>query len=235
MRILIALLLAAPVLFAETRLTDQMWADIRSVYAKTLQHPFLRGLADGTLPKSRFQFYLRQDGLYLRAFAQALNLLAAKAPREDWSITLGRHAIEAIEGELQLHETILKSYGVTAEKPVMAPTNAAYTNHLLATVQRLPFDQGLAAMLPCYWIYWEVGKELTRRGSKNPDYQKWIHQYGAESYGKVVGQVLAMMDEEGRSMPEAARQEARRLFERSARYEWMFWDMAWREELWPPE
>lgn len=218
-------------------LTGQMWADIAPVYRQTLEHPFLRGLTDGKLPRSRFQFYLIQDGLYLRAFGQALNLLAAKAPREEWSLTLSRHAIEALETERQLHDTVLQSYGVTAavrDGTPMAPTNAAYTNHLLATVQLQPFAHGLAAMLPCYWIYWEVGKELKKRGSRDPDYQRWIDQYAGEEYGQAVRQVLDMMDAEAGQLSEAEQRRARALFERSARYEWMFWDMAWREERWRP-
>ncbi len=218
-------------------LTGQMWADIAPVFRQTLEHPFVRGLTDGKLPRSRFQFYLIQDGLYLRAFGQALNLLAAKAPREEWSLTLSRHAIEALETERQLHDTVLQSYGVTAvvrDGTPMAPTNAAYTNHLLATVQLEPFAHGLAAMLPCYWIYWEVGKELKKRGSRDPDYQRWIDQYAGEEYGKAVRQVLDMMDAEAGQLSETERRRARALFERSARYEWMFWDMAWREERWRP-
>ena len=90
-------------------------------------------------------------------------------------------------------------------------------------------------MLPCYWIYWEVGKELTQRGSRNPDYQRWIDQYAGEDYGATVRQVLAIMNAEAAGLSERSRQGALALFETSARYEYMFWDMAWREEQWPPD
>jgi thiaminase/transcriptional activator TenA len=213
--------------------TSELWAAVRGIYAQTLEHPFLKGLADGTLSRGRFQFYLQQDALYLRAFSQALNTLASKAPREDWALTLSRHAIESIETERQLHDSILKAYGAAAVTE-MAPVNAAYTNHLLAAVSRESFGHGLAAVLPCYWIYWEVGKDLKKRGSKDPDYQKWINQYADPAYGASVRAVLAMMDSEGLSLSDAGKAKARELFVRSARYEWMFWDMAWREEKWFP-
>ncbi len=219
------------------RFTTELWNHIRSIYAATLNHPFLRGLSDGTLPRERFEFYLLQDGSYLRAFAQALSVLAAKAPREDWAITLNEHAAAALKVERQLHETILASYGIP-KKAILearpAPTNYAYTNHLLAAVWQRPFAEGLAALLPCYWVYWEVGKELKKRGSRHPDYQKWIDQYAAEEYGMLVEQVLAMMDEEASLLEAAARQRARDLFTLSARYEYMFWEMAWRQERWAP-
>lgn len=226
--LLLAFALAAPSL----SFTDELWEHIRPIYQRTLEHPFLRGLTDGTLPRDRFEFYLAQDADYLNGFSRALSVLAAKAPREEWSLTLNRHAVEALEVERQLHESLLKK---TGKRAPMAPTNRAYTNHLLATVSMRPFGEGLAAMLPCYWIYWEVGKELKKKGSKDPDYQRWIDQYAGEDYGASVRQVLAMMNAEAQSMNAAQRAELKKLFEISARYEYMFWDMAWRMENWPPE
>lgn len=211
--------------------TERLWLEIAPIHEKTRSHPFLAGLADGSLPRSRFNFYLEQDALYLGAFSRALSLLAARAPREDWALILNRHAVEALEVERKLHESLL---GPGRRLAVMAPTNYAYTNHLIAAVSQRPFGEGLAALLPCYWIYWEVGKELKKRGSKNPDYQRWIDQYAGEEYGATVRQVLEMMEQQARLMSEDSRQAARKLFEISARYEYMFWDMAWREEAWPP-
>jgi len=234
----LALALVPPAgMSAAERFTDELWNAARPVYEKTLQHPFLTGLADGTLPRSRFEFYLLQDSHYLRAFGQALSVLASKAPREEWAIALNEHAADALKTERQLHESILASYGLTRSaiaNAVVAPSNHAYTSHLLAAVHQRPFAEGLAAVLPCYWVYWEVGKALKKKGSKNPDYQRWIDQYAASEYGKVVRQVLDMMDAEAASLDPRSRQAAKHLFVLSARYEYMFWDMAWREEKWVP-
>ena len=230
--------MAAVAALAAASLTGEMWERARPVYEKTLRHPFLTGLTDGTLPRDRFQFYLEQDAQYLRVYGQALSVLASKAPRVEWARTLNRHAAEAVAVEGALHETILGKFGVQstqASRAAMAPVNTAYTNHLLATVERGTFAEGLAAMLPCYWIYWEVGKELVKRGSRNREYQLWIDQYAGEDYGRNVREVLAMMDAMGPEMTPAGRVRCLALYERGARYEWMFWDMAWRKEQWPPE
>jgi thiaminase/transcriptional activator TenA len=218
--------------------TGEMWERGRPVYEKALEHPFLKGLTDGSLPRDKFKFYLEQDAQYLRVFGQALSVLASKAPREEWARTLNRHAVDAVEVERALHETILGKFGVepkTAARARMAPVNVAYTNHLLVTVERGTFAEGLAAMLPCYWIYWEAGKVLVKRGSKNREYQQWIDQYASEDYGKSVREVLAMMDATAQELTLKQRERCLELFERGARYEWMFWDMAWRKESWPPQ
>jgi thiaminase/transcriptional activator TenA len=217
--------------------TDELWSEIRPLYANTLEHRFLKGLADGSLPRSRFQFYLVQDAHYLRTFAKTLSVLAAKSPREDWSITLNTHAISALQAERELHEGLLGSYGISAERAAntpIAPTTYAYMNHLLAVAYEKPFREGLAAVLPCYWIYWEVGKELQKAGSPAADYQRWIDQYASQEFGHAVEQVLAMMNAEAENLDARTREVLKELFQTSARYEWMFWDMAWREEKWPP-
>jgi thiaminase (transcriptional activator TenA) len=212
------------------RLRDELWNASLAVYAAILKHPFLTGLNDGRLLQERFRFYLEQDSLYLVAFAEALSVLASKAPRVDWMSTLNQHALDCVKTEKQLHDAILRGSASTQ----MAPTNYAYTNHLLATVHRKSFGEGLAALLPCYWIYWEVGKELKKRGSKNADYQKWIDQYADASYGKTVETVLGMMDTEAGVLSPAQRRACVDLFLTGSRYEYQFWDMAWRMESWTP-
>lgn len=213
-------LLIAPALFAQP--SRELWRAIEPVYAQTLRHPFLSGLTDGTLPESRFDFYLRQDAAYLDAFSEALLQLAKKAPRKEWAITLERHAREAIAAEKQ------------RPAAAMAPVNYAYTNHFRLAVATGSFAEGLSAMLPCYWIYQEVGRELVRKGSKKPSYQKWIDTYAGDEYAKSVREVLAMYDAVAPSLTEKQRARCRDLFVTSARYEYMFWDMAWREERWLP-
>ena len=221
-------------LAANTQLTDQMWTEAKPAYDATLQHPYLQGLADGSLPKASFQFYLIEDAKYLRAFSQALIVLAKKAPRRTWAATLRKHATEAIDAETELHRSLLASSGAAIGQGMAAPTNYAYTNHFRMTVERGSFAEGLAAMLPFYWIYWEVGKELVKRGSKDKDYQRWIDQYASAAYGATVTQVLDMMNAEAASLTAQQRRRAIELFAISARYEYMFWDMAWRREQWPP-
>jgi thiaminase/transcriptional activator TenA len=165
-------------------------------------------------PRSRFEFYLLQDSHYLRAFGQALSVLASKAPREEWAIVLNEHAADALKTERQLHEGILASYGLTRTaiaNAVVAPSNHAYTSHLLAAVHQRPFAEGLAAVLPCYWVYWEVGKALKKKGSKNPDYQRWIDRYAASEVRQGGRQVLDMMDAEAASLDPRSRQAANTL------------------------
>lgn len=227
-RSLLAIPFAAPC-WAKKKFSDELWAAIAKLYAKTLRHPFLRGLQDGTLPRAKFQHYLVQDALYLGAFSKALLDLADRAPRPEWKQQFTRDATEAIAVEKQMHSEILASYGIQPDPAArMSPVNRAYTVHLLEACRNAPFAAGVAAMLPCYWIYWEVGKELKKRGSTNKDYQRWIDQYAGEEYGVTVRRVIAILDEAVAGLSPRERSRCRKLFIESSQFEYDFWDSAWR-------
>jgi thiaminase/transcriptional activator TenA len=216
--------------------TQELWTSIRPIYSAILAHPFVRGLTDGSLPQESFRFYAVQDALYLRDFARALAIAAARAPREDWLIMFTEHAAGALQVERALHESFFREWGLTpeavAETP-MAPTNLAYTSYLLAVAYGLPFPEAVAALLPCYWIYWEVGKELEKRGSPDPLYARWIGTYASAEFGAVVQAVLECADTVAAPLGPAGREAMTRHFVTTSRYEWMFWDMGWRREGWP--
>ncbi|WP_163554377.1 TenA family protein [Candidatus Frankia alpina] len=117
----------------------------------------------------------------------------------------------------------------------VAPTTRAYTSYLLATVYGGSFLEGLAAVLPCYWIYARVGARLLADSSPDPVYARWIAAYGDPAFQAVADRVVALIDRVSAdaSAPELAR--AAEHFVVTARYEWMFWDAAWRRETWPIE
>jgi len=218
------------------RFTSELWQGIGDIYRGILVHPFLTGLTDGSLPQGTFAFYVVQDALYLRQYAKALAAVASRAPDAAGTEMFARHAADAVAVERALHESLLTDLGIdpaaaSAAKP--APTNLAYTSYLLAAIYGGSYADGIGAILPCYWIYWEVGKELQRRGSPDPRYQRWIDTYGGEEFGAAVRAVLAATDELGPVLAPRERERVHQHFRVTSRYEWMFWDMGYRKQTWP--
>jgi thiaminase/transcriptional activator TenA len=218
------------------RFSGELWQGVTGVYDAILAHPFLTGLADGSLPHDAFAFYVVQDAIYLQRYAQALAAVASRAPTPGQTETFARHAANAIAVEKTLHGSLLADLGidpVSAEQAEPAPANLAYISYLLATVSTGSYAEGVGAVLPCYWIYWEVGKELLRRGSPDPRYQQWIDMYSSEEFGDVVREVIDVTDELGPGLGAPERDRVHRHFRATSRYEWMFWDMGYRQEAWP--
>ena len=217
-------------------LTQRLWESIGSTYKAILDHPFITGLTTGELPREAFEFYVVQDALYLQEYSRALALCAARAPNEDATKMFAEHAAGAIDVEHQLHESFFKDFGLSEDdvrSTEFAPTNLAYTSYLLATVYRGSFAEALGAVLPCYWIYMEVGKELLQRGSPEPLYTRWIDTYGGEEYAQIVSRVLRLTDEVGDDLSRTDERLMGKHFRTTARFEWMFWDMGYRLEQWP--
>jgi thiaminase/transcriptional activator TenA len=216
--------------------TGELWRGITGTYGAILEHPFLTGLTDGSLPPDAFAFFVVQDALYLQRYAQALAAVASRAPDAAGRQMFARHAADAIAVEQKLHESLLAELGIdhaAAGAAEPAPTTLAYTSYLLATTFGGSYAEGVGAVLPCYWIYWEVGQELVRRGSPDPRYQRWIDTYGGTEFGDVVREVLAVTDRLGPGLAPAERALVHRHFRATSRYEWMFWDMGYRQEGWP--
>jgi thiaminase/transcriptional activator TenA len=216
--------------------SGELWYGSADIYDAILAHPFLTGLTDGSLPPDAFAFYVVQDAIYLRGYARALATVASRAADAAEIEMFARHAAEAISVEMTLHGSLLADLGVdpvSAAQAEPAPVNLAYISYLLATVSTGSYAEGVGVVLPCYWIYWEVGKELLRRGSPDPRYQRWIDTYGGEEFGDTVRQVLDVTDKLGPGLGSSERERVHRHFRTTSRYEWMFWDMGYRMERWP--
>ena len=216
--------------------TGQLWAEIEPVYDSILAHPFIKGLTTGELSTDSFVYFISQDTHYLQEYVRTLLTLAAKAPDFAASKMLTTHAAAAASAETGLHAELMTSLGRDPAELLafdVRPTTRAYTTYLTSTAFSGSFADGLAAVIPCFWIYAEVGKHLQQAGSPNPVYQRWIDSYGSDEYLSEVLLALDLTDQVGADLGAADEARARQHFMMAARYEWMFWDAAHRLEAWP--
>jgi thiaminase (transcriptional activator TenA) len=215
---------------------DRLWADVAHIYDAILRHPFVTGLADGSLPHDAFRHYIVQDAHYLRGYARALALCAAKAAEPRDTVMFAAHAGGAIAAEQDLHAALLADLGLTPQEAAaapVAPTTRAYVSYLFASAYNGSFAEAVAAVLPCYWIYARVGEELLTRGSPDPLYARWIGMYGSDEFQAVVDAVLELTDRLAAAASPAEWDLMREHVVVTSRYEWMFWDAGWRRETWP--
>jgi thiaminase/transcriptional activator TenA len=146
------------------------------------------------------------------------------------------HSAGTVAVERSLHENLFKNLGIVrkeAEATEASPTTLAYTSFLLKTAALGAYPKVLGAVLPCCWIYWEVGRALLERGSPEPLYQEWIDTYSGEEFGSLVEAVLDLTDKTCEDLTAFQRERVTKAFVISSRYEWMFWHAAWRLEGWP--
>ena len=138
---------------------------------------------------------------------------------------------------MDLHRAFAREFGIgeaDLEREPMAPTTRAYTDFLLRVAATGDFAELTAALLPCMWGFAEIGQALRARGlPADPRYAKWIEAYADPEFARLAEWCRSLVDRlaEGASPV----QEARLLdaFLTSSRYEYLFWEMAWRQEAWP--
>lgn len=213
--------------------TASLWQSIQPIYQAILDHPFNQELAQGTLATDRFQFYLKQDALYLVDFAKALGLVGARSSQPTQIVDFQNFAIGAIVAERGLHESYFELYGITLDVGY-APGCFTYTHYLLATAALCPIEEAIAALLPCFWIYREVGNVIYANAKPENPYQKWIETYSGEEFSTAVDKAIRITEDVAAAASEPTRERMGSAFMYSSRLEWMFWDSAYRLETWQP-
>jgi len=216
------------------RFTNKLWDSIEGIYDAIVRHPFNTQLAEGTLAHEKFTFYLQQDALYLLDFGRALAIMAGKSVTSQQLLQFVRYAEQAVVVERALHESYFKQFGINQTRVAPTPACFAYTNYLLATVSTRSYEEGVAALLPCYWIYREVGNHILRHAAPNNPYQKWIDTYASTEFSGLVERAIELVDECARHSSKEGRHLMQQAFVTSSKLEWWFWDCAYRMEELPP-
>ena len=216
--------------------STEAWKHITPLYQKILAMSFNQELADGSLSRERFVHYMLQDAHYLIYFGKALAVTGARAPDPEAMIQLIRSAEECVVVERALHEGFFKDFGIDADQAAAAkpsPTCSHYIHYLLSTAHNSPYEVSVAALLPCFWIYWEVGKHLLEIANPDNPYQAWIDTYADDEFAESVKKVIKITDHIAEETTPLIRSEMMASFERASMLEWMFWDSAYRLETWP--
>jgi thiaminase (transcriptional activator TenA) len=215
---------------------DEAWRCTTRLRESIHALPFNTELTAGSLSRERFQTYIVQDALYLAQFSRALAIAAAKAPDTATMQSFAQSALGAVTVEQALHRQYLRNFGVdpasiTSSEP--SPDCLAYTNFLIAAAYHRPWEVLVAALLPCFWIYWDVGCAIARKAAPENPYRAWIDTYADERFGEAVQRVIAASDRAADATTAPARTEMLAAFVRACQYEWLFWDGAYRRRSWP--
>ena len=204
--------------------TRQAWEAALPIYNQILDHPFIKELAAGTLAPDKFDRYLAQDELYVGNYGRQMFELAELIPDPVQHDMFYAFAKEGIEGEKAMHALLIDRFGIDTQVQPSQVT-AAYNAHTEAAIRSGSKEIGLAAMLPCMWVYNEVGLHILRTAAVegNP-YREWIQEYGNEAFTAGVAQVLELADSYAAAAPEDIRERMTSAYIEATRFEYLFWD-----------
>ncbi len=216
--------------------SETAWAANAGLYETIRTMGFNEELAAGTLRLSAFRHYMIQDAHYLEAFGRGLAVAAAKADTSDAIVQFAEAAKVAIIDERELHEAFFARFGIDAGTVAATPPSPAchhYASFLIATCWAEPYPVALAALLPCFWIYAEIGRDIHARAAPGNPYRAWIDTYAGEDFHAAVRAVIATTDEVAARQTDETLAAMHLAFTRATQLEWMFWDSAHKERDWP--
>ena len=220
------------------RLSERLRESVFALWQRQLDHPFVVALGNGSLPRANFEFYIRQDALFLDELTKTFAYAITKTADHEEMEQFGKFLLNTLLVEADLHQRYGKRFGLTPGEisaTRMAPTNYAYTRHLLSIASTGTLPELLTAILPCAWIYAEVGRHLvgnTPPASDHP-YVDWLATYASPDFDAVGVWIRERLDARAASLSPEEEARLHEIFLISTRYEWLFWEMAWRLEEWP--
>ena len=219
---------------------DRLYQRVQPIWQKNHQHPFVQGIGHGTLEQEKFRFYMVQDYLYLIDYAKLFALGSIKATSLKTMGQFARLLDSTLNVEMSLHRQYAEQFGISREElesDQPAPTTLAYTHYMLHVAQVGSLAELISALLPCMWSYWEIGKDLSKipGSTEHEFYGEWVKMYASDEFGQLS---LWLIDElnglaEGKSEAELARLEE--IFLNTSRFEYMFWEMSYHQEMWPTD
>jgi thiaminase (transcriptional activator TenA) len=214
------------------------WSRTAALRQAICEHPFNQVLADGSLDERKFAYYIIQDTRYLVGCARALSMAAVRAPDPAASEFFAQNALITLEMERTIHRPELERLDPsrnTANTMRTSPVCQAYISFLEATAFIEVWPVLVAALLPCFWVYHDVGQAVLSRVADlaSHPYRTWLASYSGEAAGGLVEQACRIADDAAATVPISIIGHMLGTFTRATEYEWLLWDSAWRLEEWP--
>lgn len=217
------------------KFTDELREATKVSWEKSLNHPFVQGIVEGTLPLEKFKNYILQDIYYLKHYGKIHAIAASQAA--DFKITalLADKARFTAEAELTVHKEHAEILNITEEdmknfKP--APTAYAYTSHLYRATMFGSLAHSIAAILPCYWLYADIGKVNEDAVPELEIYRNWIKMYAGDWFQDSTNEMIDLMDSLVEDMNDKEKESVKEQFIIAKDFELHFWEMSYTFEDW---
>lgn len=218
------------------KLTDRLYNTTENMWKSYLEHPFVKKIAEGTLDIDIFRFYMVQDYRYLLEYSKVFALGIIKSTNEEVMRKFALMVKETLDGEMAIHKKYMKRLGITQEEIEHSKTaliNSSYTSYMLDVSFRGDILDILVAVLSCAWSYQMIGEHHVKVAGalENPTFGEWIEGYSCKDYIESTQEIIDLVNKLGESISEEKAAYLEEIFVNCSRYEYLFWDMAYKKEM----
>lgn len=210
------------------KFSEKVWSDNKSLYNKIINMPFNKELMNGNLEKEKFAYYIEQDSLYLKYYSKVLAVISSKIDNTDYAMTFLRSSINSYIVEEEVVHKYFRDIFHFQNTNKITTANIGYTSFLINTVHTESFETAAAAILPCFWIYNELGKYIKENAeTKNNQYKKWIDTYADEEFSKSTENMIKIIDDLYDNASKIVKEKMIIAFNKAFVWEYRFWNDAY--------
>lgn len=221
-----------------TTLTDELWNENVAIYEKIKTMPFNVELSNGSLNEEKFRYYIIQDYFYLKNYIKVFEILISKSKDKDTTDFL-QNGIKSVNEEIKtIHDVYFKKFNISdadVENSEIEPYTELYMSFLIKTATLEPLPVGLSAILPCYWIYYNLGDYISKKNINNKNkYYDWVKNYSSEDWEtSTVKKLVDIINKNANNATEGTKRKMKLAYKTSSRLEYLFWDAAYNNIHWP--
>ena len=214
-------------------ISERLIEESRDIWDSYYTHPFVSGMADGSLPQDKFRYYMLQDYLYLVDYARVFALGAAKAADPDVMAIFAGYVHQILHVDMEIHRGYMQRLGITAQQTremQTALTTRSYTAFMLRTAYEEGPVEIMAAILSCAVSYEYIAHKMLESHpdcDRHPFYGEWVQGYAAAEYSAENRKLMQLTDQLADGYSEAQLAHLSEIFRICSEYELQFWDMGW--------
>ena len=202
----------------------------RDLWMAMAGHPFVLGLAQGTLPDGALQAWVQQDRVFVveeRRVVAALRAHGLPSRLDDLLADLDRSLVL----EADAFTRTAAEHGFAPEVEPW-PVCLGYTSYLRCAA----YDgilEGLAALYAAERGYLDTWTAVAKLSPADSPYHGWIQNWSGEAFRAFVTALGRGLDELAGEPSPALAGRLGVVFTRAARFELVFWEMCWSGQAWP--
>ena len=215
--------------------TDRFYEAVKVIWEQYYNHPFIKGMGDGSLDISKFRYFMLQDYLYLFEYARVFAFGVTKADDPEIMRVFSKSIDAILNNEMSIHKAYMARIGIKESevlnvKPAL--NNTSYTSYMLAVSERGNVEAITAAILACSWSYAEIGRRLAedKKAAEHEFFGEWIKGYAGEAFQSSNSMLKELMDRLTQNSSEEEYKKLETTFVNCSKYELEFWNMAWAGE-----
>ncbi len=215
------------------KLTEKLYESAKDIWTQYLSHPFIREMAEGSLPVEKYRYYMLQDYAYLRDYIKIYAILISKSNDFKEIEFLCDSMMATLRETSRVHVPYMKQLGITEQsirEVVPHIENSSYTHYMICESQSRDILCGLVALLNCSWTYAYIAEHITEQypyAVKHKIYGSWFAGYTCDDYRDTNQALIDIVDRMSAKINEDETRTLCEIFTKCSMYELKFWNMAY--------